>query len=160
MLEEITLLSSLALVAQGKISFTSAFAACFLGICIGNTANYFIGHFFSRLYPENRFLKKHDIKISQFKNSNLLTYWIVASKLVPGARLITYFAAGFLRYPFWKFELLTCLSAFGVTALVLFGGEGLRQLFETHWIISVAIIGLLLIILGFALRKAKNDWQK
>lgn len=159
-LEEITLLSSLALIAEDKISFKAAFLACFLGINIGNIITYFIGFYVSKLNPETRFqfLKKHEAKLAQFKNSQFLTYWIVVSKLVPGARTITYFAAGFLKFPFAKFLILTFISALGVTALVLWAGTGLLELFETHWIISLAILGALLYILKIIFQKAKKEW--
>ena len=162
LLEEITLLSSIALVAENKISFSAAFIACFLGINIGNIITYLIGYFVARMNPHERFhfLKKHEMKISQFKNSDLLTTWIVISKFVPGTRFITYFAAGFLRYSFPKFLLLTFISALAVTAAVMWAGEGFRQLFQTHWILSLILLTLLLIILKLILQNFIKNWKK
>lgn len=162
LLEEITLVSSIALIAENKITFEAAFIACLLGINVGNILNYYVGFFVSRMNPHKRFnfLKKHEVKISEFKDSSLLTYWIVISKLVPGTRFVTYFAAGYLKYPFGKYLALTFLSAFAVTSIVLWAGEGFRQLFKTHWILSVILLALILIVLKFTLQKLKKTWKK
>ena len=44
LLEDVALASSLALVANGKMSMMTAFWACFLGIGIGDLGLYFLGY--------------------------------------------------------------------------------------------------------------------
>jgi membrane protein DedA with SNARE-associated domain len=44
---------------------------------------------------------------------------LVLSRLLPGTRLPTYLAAGFLRLPWFRFLVITGATSLGWTALVL-----------------------------------------
>lgn len=145
-LEDLALVSAIALIDEGKVTFFEGAMACFLGISIGDIGLYYLGFLASKnsKLQNSRFIQKYKQPIYEFKKSRLLSYSIVFSRLVPGTRLPTYLAAGFLSYSFSKFFILTILSVFvwvfGAMAL----GKSILQAFDIHWSLVILILLLLL----------------
>ena len=140
-LEDLALISSLAFVSEKKISFLAAFWACFLGITIGDLGLYFLGYLSSQFKFEKRFhfFKKHQSTFIKMRNSKVLTYSILISRVIPGTRLVTYLGAGFLKYPAWSFLLLTLSSVFVWVFGALLAGQTLHAVFRDHWLISLLL---------------------
>ncbi len=132
------------LLANGSITWTAAFTACFLGIWLGDVGLYALARFAGRTWFEKSRLKQHAAKVVRseewFRKRGA---WIlIFSRVLPGARLPTYLAAGFLRVPAAPFLLITAAAALVWTLAVLF----LTQIFGTR------------ILHGFSHYKTASFW--
>ncbi len=161
-LEDLALASSLALVAQNKLSLELAFLACFLGISLGDVGLYLIGFAASQLEIEKHFtfFKKFSSTISKMKSSKTLAYSIIISRALPGTRLPTYLIAGFLKYSLFKFIILTLISVFVWVLVALGGGRSLQYVFTDHWILNLGLFLIFLQFLKSVLPKLTDHWQR
>lgn len=161
-LEDLALASSIALMAENKMSLTAAFLACFLGISLGDVALYILGFWATRLKLEKRFhaVRKLRGTLSQMKYSGTLTYSILISRMIPGTRVPTYLAAGFLKYPFWKFVVLTILSVSAWVLFALLAGESLNYLLMNHWLLSLILFFVLLQFVKSFVPRFIDKWQR
>ncbi len=150
-LEDLALTASISLIAASLISPTHVFIANFVGICIGDLAFYGLGLGIARatdlLHWE--FLKRwrRNIK-SRSKNIHSLGIPIVLSRAVPGTRIPVYMAAGYLRFPFGQFLILTLISVFAWVLFALTVGRSLSVLFQGHWVLLI----LCFLAVGFSVR--------
>jgi membrane protein DedA with SNARE-associated domain len=161
-LEDLTLASSLALMSESKISFEIAFWACFLGISVGDLGLYFIGLLVARSGVGEKFksFRKYRPFLNSLKQSQLFTYSILISRLVPGTRVPTYFSAGYLRYSFFRFFCLTLFSVSLWVYVALVAGRSLSNLLMDHWIYSVLIFLLVLKFLKSYLPRLVDPWER
>lgn len=148
--------------AQHKMSFTSAFLACFLGISIGDLGLYFIGYTIHRfnLGHQKGFFAKYRASLSTIKNSKILTYSIVISRFIPGTRLITYLGAGFVQYSLWQFLGLTVITVFLWVLVALLSGKSLNLVFTNHWILLLTSYLFCINIFKSFIPKLSNHWQR
>lgn len=161
-LEDLALASSLALMADHKISLQAALLACFLGISIGDLGLYFLGYTAAKFGIDKhfKFFKKYRAMISKMKRSQALTYSIVVSRVIPGTRLPTYLAAGFLKYPFFNFLLLTIVSVFPWVLIALIGGKSLHYIFMDRWFLSLGLFLMFLQFLKSLVPRLADPWQR
>lgn len=161
-LEDVALASGIILAQQGKLSYPLAFLACFLGIGIGDIGVYGIGYVSSFFPIEKyfRFFKRYREKLEKFKNSSLLGYSIVISRAIPGTRLPTYLGAGYVKYSFSKFTLLTIFSVFLWVLLVFVAGRSLQSLFAEHWLIALIVFFVILHLLRSLIPIFVDYWQR
>ncbi len=161
-LEDLALASALALVAENKISFTLAFWACFLGISIGDLALYGLGLATKQFNLEKKFkfLQRHHASLEKMRNSRLLTYTIVASRFIPGTRLLTYLGSGFVGYSFWRFFILTVASVFIWVIAALAAGKTLQTLFMNHWVIGLFAFLVMLNIFKIITTNLSDRWRR
>jgi membrane protein DedA with SNARE-associated domain len=121
-LEDAAAIGAGLLLAAGQISWPAAFVSCFLGIWLGDVGLYALARFAGRNWFESSSLKKFSAEVSRsekwFGESGTLI--LIFSRAVPGARLPTYLAAGFLRVPFARFLFITGTAAFLWTFIILF----------------------------------------
>jgi membrane protein DedA with SNARE-associated domain len=158
------------LLAAGQISWPAAFTACFLGIWLGDVGLYALARFAGRHWFENSSLKKFSAKVSRsekwFRERG--TPILIFSRAIPGARLPTYLAAGFLRVPLPRFLFVTGAAAFVWTFIVLllaqtFGAQVIKWLGHyksgSVWLLG---FGILLIVAFQIIRRAliNFDWRK
>ena len=135
-LEDVATIGAGLLLAAGALAWPAALGSCFLGIWLGDAGLYGLARFAGRPWFERSSLRRHAHRVQasegwfQRKGSAILIF----SRMVPGARLPTYLAAGFLRLPagrfllvtglaalVWTFCLLTLTRALGSQALVWLG---------------------------------------
>ena len=140
------------LLAAGEISWPAAFTACFLGIWFGDVGLYALARFAGREWFERSSFRKHSAKVIRSEQWFVQrgTAILIFSRLVPGTRLPTYLAAGFLRVPLPRFLLITGAAAFVWTFAILY----LAQLFGnqvTHWLGHYKSAGLILLGGGIVL---------
>ncbi len=151
-LEDVAAVGAGLLLATGGISWPAAFAACFLGIWIGDAGLYGIARFAGRGWFERSSLRRFAPKVAESER------WFVErgmpilifSRVVPGARLPTYLAAGFLRVPLPRFLFITGVASCVWTVFVLF----LAQLFGARlagWLGAYKHDGFLLLSAGVGL---------
>lgn len=151
-LEDVAAIGAGLLLASGQMTWPAAFSACFLGIWLGDVGLYAIARMGGRRWFERSRFQKHAAKVQQSERwfNRRGTAILVFSRLLPGARLPTYLAAGFLRVPLSRFLLVTGLASLAWTWLVL----RLTQMFGAQlldWLKTYQHGGLLVIGVGIGL---------
>jgi len=169
-LEDVAAIGAGLLLASGQISWPAAFLSCFLGIWLGDVGLYVIARTGGRRWFERSPFAKYAAKVNRSEQwfAKRGTPILIFSRLMPGARLPTYLAAGFLRVPLSRFLLVTGAASFGWTLVVL----RVTQLFGVkvyEWLNSYKYGGFLLLGSGVGtvaliqcVRHAvsKFDWRK
>ena len=151
-LEDVAAIGAGLLLATGKISWPVAFASCFLGIWLGDAGLYLLARFGGRKWFERSSFKKHSAKVARSEQwfAQCGTLILIFSRCVPGARLPTYLAAGFLRLPLPRFLFITGAAAFVWTLLILWLTQTLgAQL--VHWLHAYQHASLVLLGAGIGL---------
>jgi len=120
-LEDVATVGAGLLLATGAVTWPVAFGACFLGIWMGDAGLYAIARFGGRPWFERSPLRRFSAKVTNSEHwfGERGTPILVFSRLVPGARLPTYLAAGFLRLPAPRFLWVTGVASFVWTVIVL-----------------------------------------
>ncbi len=120
-LEDVAAIGGGLLVATGAISWPLAFTACFLGIWAGDAGLYALARCGGRRWFEKSRLSKYSSRVTQSEQwfERRGTAILIFSRMVPGARLPTYLAAGFLRIPWRPFLIVTGSASFVWTLIVL-----------------------------------------
>jgi len=151
-LEDVATVGAGLLLAAGSISWPAAFTACFFGIWLGDAGLYALARFAGRGWFERSPLRKFSTKVARSEKwfAARGTPILIFSRLVPGMRLPTYLAAGFLRVPASRFLFITGMAAFVWTSVILllaqtFGNQLLK------WLGAYKSGGLLLLGAGMAL---------
>jgi membrane protein DedA with SNARE-associated domain len=151
-LEDVAAVGAGLLLATGGISWPAAFTACFLGIWMGDAGLYSLARYAGRGWFERSSFRRFGAKVaeSELWFAERGTPILIFSRVVPGARLPTYLAAGFLRVPLPRFLFITgfasCLWTIAILLLAQTFGERL-----TRWLGTYRHAGLLLLGTGIAL---------
>ncbi len=151
-LEDVAAVGAGLLLATDGISWPAAFVACFLGIWMGDAGLYSLARYAGRGWFERSSLRRFTAKVAESERwfSERGTPILIFSRLVPGARLPTYLAAGFLRVPLPRFLLITgvasCVWTMAILILAQTFGERL-----TNWLGTYKQAGLLLLGVGVLL---------
>src|SRR5215510_2419519 len=151
-LEDVAAVGAGLLLASGGISWSAAFIACFLGIWMGDAGLYVLTRYAGRGWFERSSLRRFAARVAESERwfAERGTPILIFSRLVPGARLPTYLAAGFLRVPLTRFLSVTGVASCVWTVAILF----LAQTFGTqltNWLGTYKHAGLVLIAVGVAL---------
>jgi membrane protein DedA with SNARE-associated domain len=151
-LEDVAAVGAGLLLATGGISWPAAFVACFLGIWMGDAGLYALARYAGRGWFERSSLRRFAVKVAESESwfGERGTPILIFSRLIPGARLPTYLAAGFLRVPLPRFLLITGVASCVWTVAILF----LAQMFGerlTSWLGTYKHAGLLLLGAGVVL---------
>lgn len=119
-LEDVAAVGAGLLLATGQITWPAAFLACFLGIWMGDAGLYALARWAGRGWFERSSLRKFSGKVAESERwfAERGTVILIFSRMIPGARLPTYLAAGFLRLPLPRFLLVTGVAS-GVWTLVV-----------------------------------------
>ena len=137
---------------------------------MGDVGLYALARFAGRGWLERSALRKFSAKVAQSEKwfAGRGTPILIFSRMVPGARLPTYLAAGFLRLPLPRFLFITGAAAFVWTFVILFlvetFGRQVAQWLDHYkaggWLLLGAGVVLLLtlqllrhVFLNFDLRK-------
>src|SRR6185369_7876323 len=155
-MEDVAAIGAGLLLAAGVLGWPLAFGACFLGIWTGDAGLYGLARLVGRNWFERTSLKRFSGRVEQSerwfsKRGNSI---LIFSRLLPGVRLPTYLAAGFLRLPLNRFLLITGTASLVWTILVLVAVQflGARLLLwlgpfrKTGWVLALLLPGLLLIL--------------
>ena len=164
-LEDVATIGAGLLLATGAVTWPTAFAACFLGIWIGDAGLYAVARYGGRAWFERSSFRHHVEKVQRAETwfSTRGTSVLVFSRLIPGARLPTYLASGFLRIPLSRFLLVTGIASSVWTIVVLFLVQafGDRML---QWLgifkqstFTLAVIAVMIFAVLHAARKVDVD---
>ncbi len=99
------------LAAAGSLSWQAGFLGCFLGIWIGDALLYLLARGVGRPLLQRSWAKRFFDPAAVARSERWFAakgpWLLLSSRFVPGTRLPTYLAAGFLRLPFGQFLLVT-----------------------------------------------------
>ncbi|MGE3309470.1 MAG: VTT domain-containing protein [Limisphaerales bacterium] len=147
-LEDAAALGAGLLLGTGGLTGPVAFWSCFLGIWMGDAGLYALARWLGRPWFEKSRLIRHAAAVRrseewfQRRGSMLL----VVSRMIPGSRLPTFLAAGFLRVPWLRFLGITGAAALGWTALVLAVSRRFGSWLQAY--VQLGSKGVLLLLAG------------
>lgn len=155
--EDLSCIAAGLLVAQGRLGFLAATAACFWGILLGDLGLYWVGRALGRPWlqraPLKWWIRPEAVEAGArwFRQRGPAIVFI--SRFTPGTRLATYVAAGLLRAGFWRFAALFALaSAIWTPVLVgLAAWVGASALDRLSQVTSYAYLSVALLALGLYL---------
>src|SRR6266478_5105472 len=109
--EDVPTVSAALLAAAGNLTWKASFIGCFLGIWIGDALLYLLARGVGRPLLQRswakRFFDPAAVERSERWFAEKGTWLLLSSRFVPGTRLPTYLAAGFLRLSFPRFLIVT-----------------------------------------------------
>ncbi len=169
-LEDLAVLTAAGLVAGGMLPYPAALATCFLGLWLGDVGIYALARWSGELakrWPPWR-ARRPPANLARshrwFERHGILT--IVAARFIPGARLPTYVAAGFLQIPTLRFALLTGVAGIAWVLLVFatvlfFGSMAAEHLDMTRMRYGPALlaVAIALALLALARKNVVRGWQ-
>jgi membrane protein DedA with SNARE-associated domain len=117
LLEDLAIAAGVALAAQGMLSWPASFAAVAGGIALGDVALYALG-VGARSIPflHQRYVRTQRGQWAQERLTSRLFSAVLLARVIPGLRLLTYTACGFLRVPFGPFCAWVVLAVSAWTA--------------------------------------------
>lgn len=142
------------LAAAGTLSWTTGWLGVFLGIWVGDALLYLLARGVGRPLLDRpwarRFFKAEAVARSEQWFARRGTWLLLSSRFVPGTRLPTYLAAGFLRQSFPRFLAVTGLAVaawtIGIFLLARAIGpallNGLRQFNAGGWAALTVVLAL------------------
>lgn len=151
-LEDVAAVGAGLLLATGQISWPAAFTACFLGIWMGDAGLYALARYAGRGWFERSSLRRYATRVAESERwfAQRGTGILIFSRLMPGARLPTYLAAGFLRVPLPRFLFVTGVASFVWTLAILFLAETFGERLSA-WLSRYKHDGLILLAVAISL---------
>jgi membrane protein DedA with SNARE-associated domain len=151
-LEDVAAVGAGLLLASGILAWPMAFGACFTGIWIGDAGLYAFARVVGRNWFEKSSLGRFSARVEESEHwfARRGNWILIFSRLLPGARLPTYLAAGFLRLPLNRFLIITGAASLIWTILVLLAVQalGTRVLFwlgpvrQAGWVLLLSLLCL------------------
>ncbi len=165
--EDLPTITAALMAAAGRIPGWLGLLGCFLGIWVGDLLLYGAARIWGRPLLQRRWVRTRvspaALERSEAWFARRGTGILLASRFLPGTRLPTYLAAGFLGVPFATFAIVTGLAVAvwtgGLFALARQFGPGLvGVLNQSHErIIRILTGGLFLLILQFLVRRLASS---
>lgn len=170
--EDLPTIGASLLAAAGKMDWATGLLGCFLGIWLGDILLYALARTVGRPLLESVWLRRWIAPAAVARSEQWFarkgTWLLVSSRFVPGTRLPTYLAAGFLRLPFGRFVGVTGLAVgvwtvgiFGVAQLVgdrLLGW--LRGWTSSGVAILLTLLAIVIVVRSVPKLGQKRFWQK
>ncbi len=165
--EDVPTISAAVLAATGKLAWQTGLLGCFLGIWAGDALLYLLARWLGRPLLElawvRRFVPPGSVERSERWFSEKGTWLLVTSRFIPGTRLPTYLAAGFLRLPFGRFLAVTGIavavwttSIFGLALLVGDRLVGWLQRWDRGGVGLLALVAIGFVLVKLAGRAASH----
>ncbi len=144
-LEDASTVAAALLASEGVIPHAGALAALYCGIMIGDMGLYGLGALAARWPRARRFVSEHRIMRGRAFLEGSLFVTLFGARFMPGMRLPTYTASGFLGIPFPRFALYAAVLAAGwATALysiiAVLGETVLAELGPWRWVVAAIVI--------------------
>lgn len=161
-LEDAATIGAALLAAAGAIPPALALAALFAGIFMGDLALYGLGaaartrEWARRLIGERRMIKGR-----KWLKRRYITA-LIGARFMPGFRLPTYTASGFLGLPFWPFAGVAAGAGLAWTSIVFslvffFGLMFVEHLGVWRWALAAILFALMLVGPAIAERFIRSD---
>jgi membrane protein DedA with SNARE-associated domain len=156
--EDVPTVSAALLAAAGNLPWQAGLLGCFLGIWIGDALLYLIARAAGRPLLRRPWAKRFFDPAAVARSERLFgqkgVWLLLGSRFLPGTRLPTYLAAGFLRLPFGQFLLVTGIAVatwtVGIFLLAQTVGPGLlgwlRRWNAGAWALVLLVSALIIAI--------------
>jgi membrane protein DedA with SNARE-associated domain len=157
LLEDVAIAAGVAVAAQGALSWAASLSAVALGIALGDLALYGLGLAAHRVgWIRRRYIERPNCAPG---TESAVTRWrgqlttrlgaaVVLARIIPGLRLLTYTACGFLRVAWWPFfgwvVLAVCAWTLALYALSWWIGEWITRQTGLSLPVAVALPALVL----------------
>ncbi|MEQ8747543.1 VTT domain-containing protein [Pyruvatibacter sp.] len=160
-LEDAATVAAALLASQGVIPHASALIALYCGIMIGDLGLYGLGALAARWPRARRFVSEHRIMRGKAFLEGSLFVTLFGARCVPGMRLPTYTASGFLGIPFPRFAMYAAVLAAGwATALysiiAILGETVLDELGPWRWGVAALVIAAAIVLPRITQRIARR----
>jgi membrane protein DedA with SNARE-associated domain len=140
--EDITCLSTGALIETGRIHWAVGLGACLAGTLLGDILLWGIGRFGRDWAVRRRILQSHRPDDPVLKQLHEHAWFAIAiSRFVPGTRLALYVTAGALGFSFAYFAFWTFVAAAIWTPLMVLGGGAFASLLSSPMLGSIGLRG-------------------
>ena len=161
-LEDVALVTGIALAAQGKISLPLSFTACFLGIAVGDLALYFLGALALRfkLISETKWFLKLRQRFGAVESESWMSTAVFGCRFIPGTRIPTFTLAGFVRYPFSKFLIITIVSVLLWVWVAFQIGFSARAFFADHLVLAIISLFGAIGTVRFLIKNLRDEWPR
>lgn len=110
LLEDLAIAAGVALATQGAVSWELALLAVGGGIALGDLGLYAMGLAARRVPWLQRRYVGTKAEWARAQIEQRLSSAILLARVIPGLRLVTYTASGFVRVPFWPFTAWVALA--------------------------------------------------
>lgn len=150
-LEDVATAGAALLAAEGVIPPSLALTALFAGIFLGDLALFALGHLARSNQRAQDFIGSERLDRGRDWLQKRYVTSLVAARCIPGMRLPTYAASGFLRLSFRTFLLVTLIAAFvwttiAFTVIFTFGLAAAEAMGPWRWaaaalLVLIALIG-------------------
>lgn len=164
-LEDVAAIAGGLLIAGGSLGWSAAFWPCFLGIWLGDAGLYTLARFGGREWFERSRFKKFAPKVQASEEwfSRRGDLILIFSRLLPGARLPTYLAAGFLKLNWSRFLLITGTASlvWALVILLITQSAGvqligwLKEYRHGIWVLLAGLLGVMALVNLIA----RTDWR-
>jgi membrane protein DedA with SNARE-associated domain len=152
LLEDLAIAAGAALATQGLISWELAFAAVAGGIAVGDWGLYALGAAARRVrWLRRRYIGERSVRLSSALSQRLFSA-VMLARVIPGLRLLTYTACGFLQAPLLAFLLWVLLAVSLWTAGLFVVASAIGQQLALLWHIPAPLaVALPIVALAAAL---------
>jgi membrane protein DedA with SNARE-associated domain len=165
-LEDVTTIAAALLAATDQVAPVIALSALFVGIFAGDLGLYGLGaaartrKWARRLIGERRMVKGRTWLKRRYVTA------LIGARFMPGFRMPTYTASGFLNLPFWPFASVAFGAGMVWTTLIFglvffFGAMIVESLGVWRWALAAALVALILagpmLVERFAHQRADAD---
>lgn len=133
LLEDLAIAAGVAVAVQGSLSWGASFASVAGGIAVGDLALYALGLAATRVPWLQRRLRPARSAWAREHLATRLPSAVLLARVIPGLRLLTYAACGWLRVPFAPFCAWVCLAVLLWTAGLYAFSVTLGDLIARHW---------------------------
>lgn len=148
-LEDVATAGAALLAAEGVIPPSLALTALFAGIFLGDLALFALGHLARSNQRAQAFIGTERLERGRDWLQKRYVTSLIAARFIPGMRLPTFSASGFLRLPFRTFLLVTLIAAFvwttiAFTVIFTFGIAAAEALGPWRWAAAAFLVMLAL----------------
>lgn len=149
LLEDVAIAAGVAVATQGALSWEWAFVAVAGGIALGDLGLYGLGMAAQRVgWLRRKYIEGREVSAGQMLRRELVGSVLLA-RVIPGLRLLTYTACGFLRVPFVPFTAWVVLAVSLWTAGLFWFSSALGSVIAERWNVPVALaVALPIVVLA------------
>jgi membrane protein DedA with SNARE-associated domain len=139
LLEDVAIAAGVAVATQGALSWEWAFVAVAGGIALGDLGLYGLGMAAKRIgWLRRKYIEGREATAGHVLHRELVGA-VMLARVIPGLRLLTYTACGFLRVPFVPFTAWVFLAVALWTGGLFWFSSAVGNLIAERWNIPIAL---------------------